>query len=57
MDLKTEILSSLLGNRLTTLVGVVMVVFLATRWNTMGRAEIVAFVISALVHGVAKDPL
>lgn len=51
-----ELLRGLVSGKVTTLIGVVMVVLLATRWNTMSREEIVALIISALIHGVARDP-
>lgn len=54
--MKIELLKGLLEGKLTTLIGVVMVILLATRWNTMSREEIVGLVISALIHGVARDP-
>ena len=54
--MKTETWQLLVANRVTTLIGVGLVIFLGTRWNTLGREEIVALIISALIHGISRDP-
>ena len=47
---------NLVTDRVTTLIGIGLIVFLGTRWNALGRQEIIALIISALVHGVSRDP-
>lgn len=47
---------NLLTDRITTLIGVGLIIFLGTRWNALSREEIIALIISALIHGVSRDP-
>lgn len=54
--MKNELWKNLLTDRVTTFIGVCLVIFLATRWNTMSREEIIFLAISSLVHGVSRDP-